>query len=144
MLQNYFNTSFLGASCLLLAGPAAALDTVRCKDVAGEIALIYVIDRSAVQPILSVEMQLTGDFGLATDTVHPDYDVEYLSNGFVGDSVEGADLSWKDDNGHAHLAMSFRIGRVSEARVALVGGTVSVAGGGLWMVTCQSSALDMY
>lgn len=120
-----------------------ALDTVTCTDAAGEISFTYVTGPALVQPVLSVEMQLTDDFGLSTDPAHPDHDGEYVSAGFIGDDVEGGDVSWKDDQGREHLTMSFRIGRVFEARQAQVGGVVAVGGGGLWTVTCRSSDLGM-
>ena len=126
---------------LIVASPAMALDTVTCADAAGEITFTYVTGPALVQPVLSVEMQLTGDYGLSTDPDHPNHDGEYVSRGFIGDDVEGGDVSWKDEDGHEHLAMSFRIGRVYEARQAQVGGVVAVAGGGLWTVTCRSSDL---
>lgn len=129
------------AASLLLAGPVAALDTVICEDANGEISFTYVTGPALVQPVLSVEMQLTGDFGISTDPEHPDHDGEYVSRGFIGEDVEGGDVSWKDEDGGEHLAMSFRIGRVYEARQAQVGGVVAVAGGGLWTVTCRSSDL---
>ncbi len=122
---------------------AAALDTVTCSDADNEISFSYTIGRALVQPILGVEMQLTGDFGLSTDPDHPNHDGEYVSRGLVGDDVEGADVSWKDDDGQENQAMSFRIGRVFEAQRAKVGGVVAVAGGGLWTVSCRSSDLGM-
>lgn len=132
----------IGATAMLVAAsPALALDTVTCADANGEITFTYVTGPALVQPVLSVEMQLTGDYGLSTDPEHPDHDGEYVSRGFIGDDVEGGDVSWKDEDGNEHLAMSFRIGRVYEARQALVGGVVAVAAGGLWTVTCRSSDL---
>lgn len=134
------------AAFLLVTGcalPAGAMDTVVCTDAADEVTFTYVIAAAAVQPIIGVELQLTGDYGLSTDPSHPDHDGEYVSRSFVGDGVEGGDVSWKDEAGDDHLAMSFRIGRVFEARQALVGGVVAVAAGGLWTVTCRSSDLGM-
>lgn len=126
---------------LLVASPVAALDTVTCADAEGEITFAYVTGPALVQPVPSVEMQLTGDFGISTDPDHPDFDGEYISRGFIGEDVEGGDVSWTDEAGREHLVMSFRIGRVYEAQRARVGGVVSVGGGGLWTVTCQSSDL---
>lgn len=123
--------------------PVAAVDTVTCADAADEISFTYVTGPALLQPVLSVEMHLTGDFGLSTDPDYPDHDGEYVSAGFIGDDVEGGDVSWKDESGSEHLAMSFRIGRVYEAQNAQVGGVVAVAGGGLWTVTCRSSDLGM-
>lgn len=128
---------------LALVAPVAALDTVSCKDAKGEIAFTYVTGPALVQPVLSVEMQLTDDFGLSTDPGHPDHDGEYVSAGFIGDDVEGGTVSWKDEDGREHQAMSFRIGRVYEAQRAQVGGVVAVAGGGVWTVSCRSSDLGM-
>jgi hypothetical protein len=135
----------LGALAVLLGMtlPALALDTVSCTDAGGEISFTYVTGPALVQPVLSVEMQLTDDFGLSTDPAHPDHDGEYVSAGFIGDDVEGGDVSWTDEEGREHLAMSFRSGRVFEARQAQVGGVVAVGGGGLWTVTCRSSDLGM-
>jgi hypothetical protein len=123
--------------------PGNALDTVVCGDAAGEITFTYVTGPALVQPVLGVEMQLTDDFGISTDPDHPDHDGEYVSGGFIGEDVEGGEVSWKDDAGSEHLAMSFRIGRVYEAQAAQVGGVVAVSGGGLWTVTCRSSDLGM-
>lgn len=133
----------VGVAALLMVGPVAALDTVVCADADGEITFTYVTGPALVQPVLSVEMQLTDDFGISTDPDHPDHDGEYVSRGFIGEDVEGGDLSWKDEAGREHLAMSFRIGRVTEGQRAQVGGVVSVVGGGLWTVTCTSSDLGM-
>lgn len=131
----------LVVAAVLAVVPVAALDTVVCADAGGEISFTYVTGPALVQPVLSVEMQLTDDFGISTDADHPDYDGEYVSGGFIGEDVEGGEVSWKDDAGNEHLAMSFRIGRVYEAQGAQVGGVVAVAGGGLWTVTCKSSDL---
>ncbi|MBJ3784210.1 hypothetical protein [Devosia sediminis] len=127
----------------MAAAPATALDTVRCADADGEITFTYVTGPALVQPVLGVEMQMTDDFGISTDPDHPDHDGEYVSRGFIGEDVEGGDVSWRDEDGREHLAMSFRIGRVYEAQRAQVGGVVAVAGGGLWTVTCTSSDLGM-
>lgn len=122
---------------------ALALDTVTCADDKGEVSLTYVTGPALVQPILSVEMQLTDDFGVSTNPDHPDHDGEYVSRGFVGDDVEGGEVSWRDEEGREHRTLSFRIGRVFEAQKARVGGVLAVDGGGLWTVTCQSSDLEM-
>lgn len=131
-----------GIAATLFAAPVAmAVDTVSCADEAGEVVFTYTLGEALVQPVLSVEMQLTGDYGLSTDPEHPNHDGEYVSHGFAENDVEGANVSWKDEEGREHTAMSFRIGRVFEARQALVAGVVAVAAGGLWTVTCQSSDL---
>lgn len=126
-----------------LPASALALDTVTCADEKGEVSLTYVTGPAFVQPILSVEMQLTDDFGVSTNADHPDYDGEYVSRGFVGDDVEGGEVSWRDEKGNEHRALGFRIGRVTEAQKAQVGGVLAVDGGGLWTVTCRSSELGM-
>lgn len=126
-----------------LPASAFALDTVTCADDKGEVSLTYVTGPALVQPILSVEMQLTDDFGVSTNADHPDHDGEYVSRGFVGDDVEGGEVSWRDEKGNEHRALSFRIGRVTEAQKAQVGGVLAVDGGGLWTVTCRSSDLGM-
>lgn len=122
---------------------AFALDTVTCADEKGEVSLTYVTGPAFVQPVLSVEMQITGDFGVSTNADHPDHDGEYVSRGFIGDDVEGGEVSWRDEKGNEHRALSFRIGRVSEGQKAQVGGVLAVDGGGLWTVTCRSSDLGM-
>lgn len=136
-------TPFLFMLTICTMTPALALDTVTCADANGEVSLTYTIGQALVQPILGVEMQITDDFGVSTNADHPDHDGEYVSRGFVGDDVEGGDVSWKDDDGREHLALSFRIGRVSEARQSQVGGVLAVDGGGLWTVTCRPSLLGM-
>lgn len=133
----------LGLVALALPAGTLAADTVTCADEKSEVSLTYEIGTAAVQPILSVEMQLTDDFGVSTDPGHPDYDGEYVSHGFVGDGVEGGDVSWRDERGNEHRALSFRIGRVFMAQKAQLGGVLAVDGGGLWTVTCRSSDLGM-
>lgn len=131
------------AASFLSAVSALALDTVTCADDKGEVTLTYVTGPALVQPVLSVAMQLTGDFGVSTDPDHPDHDGEYVSRGFIGDGVEGGEVSWRDGKGDEHRALSFRIGRVTEAEKAQVAGVLAVDGGGLWTVTCKSSDLGM-
>lgn len=128
---------------VLLAAPAVhASETVSCTDANDEIAFSYGIDPHAPQPILWVEMQLTGDFGLVTDPSHPKFDGDYISTGYTAHGMEGGDVAWRDDQGREHAAMSFRIGRVYEAQQGHVAGAVSVDGGGLWTVTCSSEEPD--
>jgi hypothetical protein len=133
----------LGPFCFALAlVPAAfAADTVTCTDADSEITLVYTLDADLSVPITRVDMQLTGDFGLSTDAGHADHDGEFVSAAFIGDDVEGAEVSWTDESGGAHRALSFRIGRVFEAQSAMVGGVIAVSGGGLWTITCRSSDL---
>lgn len=119
-----------------------ALDAVSCADRDGEIAFTYVTGPALVQPVLSVDMQMTGDFGFSTDPDHPKYDGEYVSDGFIGRDVEGGDIAWDDENGKRHHAMSFRIGRTSHGAHSIIGGVVSVEGGGVWVVECQSNYVD--
>lgn len=128
---------------LLASGSALGADTVTCADGAGEVTLSYVLDPEANPPIVRVDMQLTDDFGVSTEPGQPDHDGEYVSSAFAGNDMEGADVSWRDDQGTEHLTVSFRIGRVFEAQQAAVGGVIAVGGGGLWTVTCRSSALGM-
>lgn len=136
-------TFVVALAAIGLPASAFALDTVTCTDEKGEVSLTYVTGPAFVQPVLSVEMQLTDDFGVSTNADHPDYDGEYVSRGFVGDDVEGGEVSWRDEKGNEHRVLSFRIGRVTEAQKAQVGGVLAVDGGGLWTVTCRSSDLGM-
>lgn len=128
---------------LLVPSLAQAADAVTCTDAAGEVTLSYVLDDAANPPIVRVDMQLTDDFGVSTEPGQPDHDGEYISKAFAANATEGADVSWRDDQGNEHLTVSFRIGRVFEAQQAAVGGVLAVGGGGLWTVTCRSSALGM-
>lgn len=128
---------------LLVVGAAQATDTVTCADAEGEVSLSYVLDAEANPPILRVDMQLTGDFGVSTAPGQPDHDGEYVSSAFAADGMEGADVSWRDGQGNEHRTISFRIGRVFEAQQAALGGVIAIGGGGLWTVTCRSSALGM-
>ncbi len=128
---------------LLLAAPAVhAAETVTCTDANDEITFSYRIDPDAPQPILWVEMQLTGDFGLVTDPANPKFDGDYVSMGYTAHGMEGGDVAWRDDQGREHAAMSFRIGRVYEAQQGHIAGAISVDGGGLWTVTCSSEEPD--
>ena len=136
-------TFVIALAAIGLPASAFALDTVTCADEKGEVSLTYVTGPAFVQPILSVEMQLTDDFGVSTNADHSDHDGEYVSRGFVGDDVEGGEVSWRDEKGNEHRALSFRIGRVTEAQKVQVGGVLAVDGGGLWTVTCRSSDLGM-
>ena len=136
-------TFLVALAAVGLPASAFALDTVTCADAKGEVTLTYVTGPAFVQPILSVEMQLTDDFGVSTNADHPDHDGEYVSRDFIGDDIEGGEVSWRDEKGNEHRALSFRIGRVSEGRKAQVGGVLAVDSGGLWTVTCRSSDLGM-
>jgi len=130
-------------SLYLLAAPVAhAAETIVCADADDEIRFSYGIDPELEQPVLWVEMQLTGDYGLSTDPAHDKFDGEYVAKGFVGDDVEGGDVAWRDEEGREHHAMSFRLGRVYEARDGRIAGAVSVDGGGLWTVTCTEAEPD--
>lgn len=104
------------ALSVLTASGAAAVETVTCADAGSEIGFSYVFDYRQKQPVLSVTMQLTDDFGLSTDPGHADHDGEYVSEGFAGDGFEGGTVSWDDADGRRHQAMRFRIGCVSEAQ----------------------------
>lgn len=128
---------------LLVVGAAQATDTVTCADAEGEVSLSYVLDVAANPPIVRVDMQLTDDFGVSTAPGQPDHDGEYVLSAFATDGMEGADVSWRDDQGNEHLTVSFRIGRVFEAQRAALGGVIAVGGGGVWTVACRSSALGM-
>lgn len=134
---------FFLVPALLAIDAAQAADTVTCDDAAGEVSLSYVLDAAANPPIVRVDMQLTDDFGVSTAAGQPDHDGEYISSAFAANDMEGADVSWRDDQGNEHLTVSFRIGRVFEAQQAALGGVIAVGGGGVWTVTCRSSALGM-
>lgn len=121
-----------------LASPAMAGARVTCLDADRAIVFSYTVDSNASQPILKVEMQLTDDFGLSTDPAHPNNSGEYVAHGFIIEGMHGADLLWQDDDGNELRVMSFRIGTVHEAKQERIGGVVSVAGGGVWTVTCQA------
>ena len=125
---------------LASASAAAAVDTVSCTDPHGEITFSYTIDGSLPQPLIGVEMQLADDFGFSTEPGHPKHDGEYVSDGFKLDDMEGGDVSWDENDGDPHLAMSFRIGRAYHGAFHVIGGVVSVGGGGVWVVECRSSA----
>src|SRR5690554_1339541 len=112
--------------CLLAAPVAHAMETVTCADADDEIHFSYGIAPNLDQPILWVEMQLTGDFGLSTVSTHRNFNGEYVTASFSRHDIEGADINWRDDEGSEHNTMSFRIGRVSEARQGHMAGAVSV------------------
>lgn len=130
VLMTAFGHSFLAMPI------AFAAETVTCTDADNQIRFSYGVDPDLDQPILWVEMQLAGDFGLSTDPAHRNHDKEYIVTGFSRDDVDGGDIAWRDERKREHVAMSFRIGRVFEAREQHIAGAVSVAGGGLWTVTC--------
>ncbi|QQR40698.1 hypothetical protein [Devosia rhizoryzae] len=143
MLPTSLNKLLLAASAArVFAMPAMALDTVSCADSDGEMTFTYVTGPALVQPVLSVDMQLTGDFGFSTKPDDPKYDGEYVYDGFIGREVEGGDVAWDDEDGDRHHAMSFRIGRTSHGAHSIIGGVVSVEGGGLWVVECRSTYVD--
>lgn len=123
--------------CLFAAPLAYAIETIVCADAGDEIRFSYGIDPKLERPILWVEMQLTGDFGLSTVSTHRNFNGEYVAASFGHNDIQGADIKWRDDNGREHNTMSFRIGRVSEARQERMAGAVSVVAGGVWTVTCK-------
>jgi hypothetical protein len=133
-------TIFVFFSIALITPSAAlALDTVSCVDNDREITFNYDLDHAATPPVTRVEMQLTDDFGFSTDPAHPKHDGEYISDGFSSGDIEGGDVSWDEEDGSRHLTMSFRIGRASHGAFHAIGGVVSIGGGGVWVVECQSS-----
>lgn len=127
---------------IIPAGLAHAAETVSCSDAAGEISFSYGVDPDLAQPILWVTMQLTSDYGLSTIAGEKNSNGEYVAKGFVGDDVEGGDVAWRDEEGREHHSMSFRLGRVYEARDGRIAGAVAVDGGGLWTVTCTEAEPD--
>lgn len=123
---------------LLPATAANAAQTYRCADADGEIALAFDYDATAAEPFATVEMQLTDDFGIATDPGHPDHSGEFVSAHYAGEDFIGAELRVKNASGAVSglPVMQIRVVTVSEGANLLVTGGVSVGGGGIWTVTC--------
>ena len=123
---------------LLTASSAQAAERYACGDANGEITLSFDYDATAAEPFSALEMQLTDDFGLATDTAHPDHSGEFVSAHYAGEDFIGAELRVKDANGTVGglPVMQIRLVTVNEGAHMLVTGGVSVGGGGIWTVTC--------
>lgn len=132
--------SSLVALTLLLTGAAHAGEHYECGDANGEIALAFDYRYSAAEPFSNVEMQLSGDFGLATDPAHPNHSGEFVSEHYRGEDFIGAELRVRDAGGTVSSlpVMQIRIVTVSEGAHMLVTGGVSVGGGGIWTVACSS------
>lgn len=122
----------------LLSTSGQAGEHYACADANGEITLAFDYDASATEPFSAIEMQLTDDFGIATDPGHPDHSGEVVSAHYAGDDFIGAELRVKDASGQLGglPVMQIRLVTVSEGQQALVAGGVSVGGGGVWAVTC--------
>lgn len=128
----------IALALLLPASAANATQTYRCADANGEITLAFDYDATAAEPFATVEMQLTDDFGIATDPAHPDYSGEFVSAHYAGEDFIGAELRVKDASGKVGglPVMQIRVVTVSEGANMLLTGGVSVGGGGIWTVTC--------
>lgn len=124
---------------LLAAGSAQAMEAYACGDANGEISLSFDYDATAAEPFSALEMQLTDDFGIATDPGHPDHSGEFVSAHYVGEDFIGAELRVPDAAGAVSglPVMQIRLVTVSEGANMLVTGGVSVSGGGIWTVTCM-------
>ena len=123
---------------LLAIASGEAGERYACADANGEIALSFDYDASAAEPFTSLEMQLTDDFGIATDPAHPDFSGEFVSAHYAGEGFIGAELRVKDATGQVSglPVMQIRLVTVSEGAHMLVTGGVSVGGGGIWTVIC--------
>ena len=134
-------SSFATIAALLIcsATPAFAVDTYDCADAKGEVAVEFDLD-SGDAPFKRVQMQISGDIGISTDPVHPDFDGEYISAQFTGEDFQGVDLSWKDENDRMHKAMSLRLVSAWHGDAIVIAGALSVDGGGVWAVTCTARA----
>lgn len=127
------------AVALLTTGVAQASEHYACADAKGEITLSFDYDHAAAEPFTGVLMQLTDDFGIATDPDHPDHNGEFVSAHYAGEDFIGAELRVRAANGKVGSlpVMQIRIVKVSEGAHLLVTGGVSVGGGGIWTVTCS-------
>jgi hypothetical protein len=123
---------------LLAASSVEAVETYACGDANGEISLSFAYDATAAEPFTALEMQLTDDFGIATDPGHPDHSGEVVSAHYAGEDFIGVELRVKDASGTVGglPVMQIRLVTVSEGQNMLVTGGVSVSGGGIWTVTC--------
>lgn len=132
------------ALLMLIGGAAQASEHYACADANGEITLAFDYLHSAAEPFSRIEMQLTADFGIATDPEHPDHDGEFVAAHYAGKDFIGAELRVRDEGGVVGglPVMQLRIVTVSEGAHTLVTGGVSVGGGGLWTVTCSREHRD--
>ena len=123
---------------LLATSSAQAAEHYACADANGEISLSFDYVATAAEPFTALEMQLTDDFGIATDPGHSDHSGEFVSAHYTGEDFIGAELRVRDANGTVGglPVMQIRLVTVSEGAHMLVTGGVSVGGGGIWTVTC--------
>lgn len=123
---------------LLTASSVEAAEHYGCGDANGEISLSFDYDAAAAEPFTALEMQLTDDFGIATDPGHPDHSGEVVSAHYASKDFIGAELRVKDATGAVGglPVMQFGLVTVSEGQNMLVTGGISVGGGGIWTVTC--------
>ena len=134
----------LVALVMLTGGAAQAREHYACADANGEITLAFDHLHSADEPFSHIEMQLTDDFGIATDPAHPDHDGEFVAAHYAGEDFIGAELRVRDESGAvgALPVMQIRIVTMSEGAHVLITGGVSVGGGGIWTVTCSREHRD--
>lgn len=123
---------------VLAVASGAAAERYACTDANGEITLGFDYDAAAAEPFTALEMQLTDDFGIATEPDHPDFSGEFVSATYLGQDFIGAELRVRDSDGRVGglPVMQVRLVTASEGAQMLVAGAVSVGGGGVWAVTC--------
>ena len=136
--------ALVGLALLASVGAAQASEHYQCGDANGEIALRFDYLYSAAEPFSHIEMQLTDDFGIATDPAHPDHSGEFVSAHYRSEDFIGAELRVREADGTvgALPVMQIRLVTVSEGANALITGGVSVGGGGIWTVTCTGELRD--
>lgn len=110
-------------------------ETVRCTDAAGEVTVEYdvvrVVDGDAVS---RVQMQITDDFGISTDPGHEDYSGEDIAEQTVTRTFLEVKLRVAD----GPPALILRLVDGDEGAQWVRAGVLSVAGGGVWVVSCDT------
>lgn len=120
---------------LLLAASPAMAETVHCADQAGEVAVEFDLDRSGeTTAVTRVQMQIDGDFGISTDPGHEDYSGEDLAETTIG--AHFIEIVLRVDGGLP--ALTLRLVDADHGDTWLRAGVLSVAGGGVWVVSCDT------
>jgi hypothetical protein len=120
---------------LLLAVSPALAQTVHCADADGEVTVEYNVDRVAGSGVITrVQMQIADDFGISTDPAHHDYDGEDIAE----QTVTSTFLEVKLRVAGGLPTLILRLVDGDEGAQWVRAGVLSVAGGGVWVVSCDT------
>ena len=128
-------TLHLIAIALTSAASPALAETVCCADANGEVMVAYDIDwDDGTARATRVEMQIADDFGISTDPVHEDYSGEDIAEQTVTGTFTEIVLRVSG----RPPALLLRLAEGDHGDIRLRAGVLSVTGGGVWVVSCNT------